>query len=50
MATTYGTYHLGAVAFLKFLAIENMTPHFLAHVHYGKMAGWIRSGYHWVRR
>jgi len=30
MATTYSTYRLGAVASLKFLAIENMTPHFLA--------------------
>jgi len=27
-ATTYSTYRLGAVASLKFLAIENMTPHF----------------------
>jgi len=27
---------------LKFLAIENMPPHFLAHVSYGQMAGWIR--------
>jgi len=26
MANTYSTYHLGAVAPLKFLAIENVTP------------------------
>jgi len=31
-ATTYITYRLGAVASLKFLAIENMLPHFSAHV------------------
>jgi len=42
MATTYNTYSLGAVASLIFLAIENMPPHFLAHVYYGQMAGWIR--------
>jgi len=41
MASTYSTYRLGAVASLKFLAIENMTPHFSAHV-YGKTAGWIK--------
>jgi len=28
MANTYSTYHVGAVASLKFLAIENMTPIF----------------------
>ena len=42
MATTYSTYRLGAMAFLKFLAIENMPPHFSAHVYYGQMAGRIR--------
>jgi len=42
MATTYGTDHVGAVASLKFFAIENMTPRFSAHVYYGKMVGWIR--------
>jgi len=42
MATTYSTYCLGAVASLKFLAIENMLPHFSAHVYYGQTAGWIR--------
>jgi len=42
MATTYSTYRLRAVASIKFLAIENMPPHFLAHVHYGQMSQWIR--------
>jgi len=42
MATTYSTYRLGALASLKFLAIENMPPHFSAHVYYGQTAGWIR--------
>jgi len=42
MATTYSTYHLGCVASLKFLAIENMSPHFSAHVYNGQTAGWIR--------
>jgi len=41
MATTYSTQRLGAVASLKFLAIENMPPYFSAHVYYGQMAGWI---------
>jgi len=41
IVTTYSTYSLRAVARLKFLAIENMTPHFSAHICYGKMAGWI---------
>jgi len=35
MANTYSTYRLGAVASLIFLAIENMPPHFSAHVCYG---------------
>jgi len=39
---TYSTYRLRAVVSLKFLAIENMTPHGSAHVYYGKTAGWIR--------
>jgi len=30
------------MAFLKFLAIENMLPHFSAHVYYGQTAGRIR--------
>ena len=42
MATTYSTYRLRAVASIKFLAIENMPPHFLAHVYYGQTAAWIR--------
>jgi len=42
MTTTYSTYRLGAVASLKFLAIENMPPHFSAHIYYGQTAGWIR--------
>jgi len=42
MGSTYSTHRLGAVASLKFLAIENMPPHFLAHVYYGQTAGWIR--------
>jgi len=42
MATTYSTYRLGAMASLNFLAIENMPPHFSAHVYYGQTAGWIR--------
>jgi len=42
MATTYSTYRLGAVVSLKFLAIENMPPHFSAHVYYGHTVGWIR--------
>jgi len=42
MATTYSTYRLGAVASLKFLAIENMPSHFSAHIYYGQTAGWIR--------
>jgi len=33
---------LGIVASLKFLAIENMPPHFSAPVCYGQVAGWIR--------
>jgi len=41
MANTYSTYRLGAVASLKFLAIENMPPHFSAHVYYCQTAGWI---------
>jgi len=41
MATTYSTYRLWAVASLKFLAIENMPPHF-RHVYYGQTDGWIR--------
>jgi len=43
MTITYSTYRLGAVASLKLLAIENITPHFSAYVCYGKMAGWIRT-------
>jgi len=39
MASTYSTHRLGAVASLKFLAIEK--THFLAHVYYGQRAGWI---------
>jgi len=31
MPTTYSTYRLGAAASLKFLAIENIPPHFSAH-------------------
>ena len=42
MATTYSTYCLEPVAFLNSLAIENMPPHFLAHVCYGQIVGWIR--------
>jgi len=42
MATNYSIYRLRAVTFLKFLATENMTPHFSAHFYYGKSAGWIR--------
>jgi len=42
MAATYRTYLLGAVASLKFLTIENMPPHFSAHVYYGQTAGWIK--------
>ena len=42
MATTYRNYRLGAVASLKFLAIENMPPYFSAHAYYGQTAGWIR--------
>jgi len=42
LATTYSTYHLGSVASLKFLAIENMPPHFSAHVYCGQSGGWIR--------
>jgi len=42
MATTCSTYRLGAVASLKFLAIEKCLPHFLAHVYYDQTAGWIR--------
>jgi len=40
MATikTYSNYRLAALASLKFLAIENMTPHFSAEVYYGKTA------------
>jgi len=41
-ATTYSTYRLGAMASLKFLAIENMTPNFSAHVYYGKTSGCVR--------
>jgi len=41
MATTYSTYRLGAVASLKFLAIENVPPHFSAHVYYGQTGGWM---------
>jgi len=36
------TYRLGALASLKFLAIENIPPHFSAHVYYSQTAGWIR--------
>jgi len=36
MVTAYSTYRLGAVASVNFLAIENMTPHFSAHVYYGE--------------
>jgi len=42
MATTYSICHLGAVASLKFLAIENMPPHFSAHFYYGQTAIWIK--------
>jgi len=42
LATMATTYHLGAEASLKFLAIENMPPHFSALVYYVQMAGWIR--------
>ena len=42
MATTYTIYRLGAVSSLNFLAIENMPPHFSAHVYYGQTAGWIK--------
>ena len=42
MAMSYSTYRLGPVASLKFMAIENMTPHFSTYVCYGKTAGWIR--------
>jgi len=41
MATICSTYHLRAVASLKFVGIENMPAHFAAHV-FGQMAGWIR--------
>jgi len=36
MAATYSAYRLGAMASLKFLAIENMPPHFSAHACYAK--------------
>ena len=42
MATTHSNYRLGAVASLKFLAIENMPPDFSANVYYGQTPGWIR--------
>jgi len=44
MVSTTSTYRLGAVVSLKFLATEkgHSSPHFLAHVYYGQMAGWIR--------
>jgi len=45
LATTYSTYHLGAVASLKFVAIGNMTLHFSSHVYCGQTAGWT-----WYRR
>jgi len=32
----------GDLACLKFLAIENMPPQFLAHVYYCQMTGWIK--------
>jgi len=38
MATSYSTYRLVAVASLKVLAIENVPPHFSAHVYYGQTA------------
>jgi len=41
MATTYSTHRFEAAASLKFLVIENMHPHFPAHVCYGQTAGWI---------
>jgi len=42
MAVLNNSYRLGVVASLKFLAIENMPPHFSTHVCYGQTAGWIR--------
>jgi len=42
MAITHGTYCLGDLASLKFLAFENMPPHFSASVYYGQMTGWIK--------
>jgi len=45
MVNIYSTYPFGTVACLKFLAIENMPPHFhfSAHVYYDQTAGWIRT-------
>jgi len=50
MATTYGTYHSGSMASLKFLATENMPAHYSVHVYCGQTAEWSRIGYHLIRR
>jgi len=36
------TYRLRTVVSLKFLAIENKSPHYWADVYYDQTAGWIR--------
>ena len=41
MATTYSTYHLGAVASVNFWQ-SKICPHSSAYVCYGQAAGWIR--------
>jgi len=41
MATAYSTDLFGAVASIRFLAIENMTPHFSAHLLW-QNGGWFR--------
>ena len=48
VATTYGTYRLGAVASLKFLAIENVPPTFRPMSIVAKLLD--RSRYRLVRR
>jgi len=42
VATTYSTYLFGAVASVKFLAIESMPPLFSAHVCCGQTGGWVK--------
>jgi len=48
ISTIYSTYCLGPVASLKFLAIENMTPHFGPCLLWHNV--WMDQEYHLVRR